>query len=47
MRAAPLISLGVLCNDGYTVTLYQQETPVQKYGQKIIKDIINKQTGMW
>ena len=47
MKTAPLISLGVLCDYGCTITLDSQETSFQKNGQKIIKVTRNKQTGMW
>ena len=30
-RTAQLISLGVLCDDGFTITLYNQEMSVQKW----------------
>ena len=44
---APLISLGVLCDDGYTIPLDQQETTAPKGGKIIIRDTSNKKTGMW
>ena len=34
MRISPLIFLGVLCDDGYTITLDQQDTTVQNNGKK-------------
>ena len=34
MIKPPLILLGVLCDDGCTITLYQQETTVQKIDNK-------------
>ena len=37
MKTAPFISLGVLCDDGCTITLDKQEISVQKNGQEIIK----------
>ena len=30
MQTAPLISLGVLCDDGCTITLYKQAMSIQK-----------------
>ena len=47
IRTAPLISLGVLCDDGCTITLDKQENTDPKNGQQIIKGTRNKQTGMW
>ena len=47
MKTARLISFGVLCDDGCTITLENQETPVQKNGQQIIKCTRNKKTGVW
>ena len=47
MRIDPLISLGVLCDDGYTITLDKQEISVQKNEQNNIKVIRNKQTVTW
>ena len=41
MQTAPLISLGVLCDDGFTITLYKQKV------EEIIKGARNKKTGMW
>ena len=46
-QTAPLISLGVLCDDGCTITLYKQEIPIQKNGKEIIKGTRKKKTGMW
>ena len=47
MKKAALISLGVLCDDGFTITLDKQEISVQKNEQNNIKVIRNKKTGMW
>ena len=47
MKTAPLILLGVLCDDGCTTTLDKQETPVQNNGKETIKGAGNKKTGMW
>ena len=47
MKIAPLISLGVLCDYGYTITLDKQYIPAQKNLQQIIKGTRKKQTGMW
>ena len=47
MKTAPLISLGFLCDYGYTITLDNQDMPVQKNGQEIMKGTRNNQTGMW
>ena len=45
MKTSPVISLGVLCDDGFTITLYKKYTPVQNNGQEIIKGTRNKKTG--
>ena len=47
MKISPLISLGVLCDDGCTITLDKIDMSVQKNGQEIIKSTRNKQTRMW
>ena len=47
MQTAPLISLGVLCDYGCTITLDKQEMSIQKNGEEIIKGTRNKNTGMW
>ena len=47
MKTYPLISLGVLCDDGCTITLYNQEISVSKNGQERINVNINNQSGMW
>ena len=47
MKTAPLISLGVLCYYGCTITLDNQYMSVHNNGQKINKGIRNKKTGMW
>ena len=47
MKTAPLISLGVLCDYGFTITLDKQDMSVQKNGQERIKRTRNKKTGMW
>ena len=47
MKTSPLISLGVLCDDGCTITLYKQYMSVQKNGQEMIQVTRNKKTGMW
>ena len=47
MKTDPLISLGVLCDDGYTITLDKQYISVQNNVQEIIKDTRNKKNGMW
>ena len=47
MKISPLISLGVLCDDGYTIKLYKQDVSVQNNGQEIIKGTRNKKTVMW
>ena len=39
--------MGVLCDDGLTITLDNKEISVQKNVQEIIKGTRNKQTGMW
>ena len=39
--------MGVLCNDGCTITLEKIEMSIQKNGEEIIKGTINKKTGMW
>ena len=47
MKTAPLISLGLLCDYGFTRTLDKQDMSVHKNGQEIIKGTQNKKTGMW
>ena len=47
IQTASLTSLGVLCDDGCTITLDKQEMPIQKNGEEIIKGTRNKKTGMW
>ena len=47
MKEAALTSLGVFCDDGYTITIYKHDISVQNNVQKIIKGIRNNQTGMW
>ena len=37
MRTTPIISLVVLCDYEYTITIYQQETTVQKMDNKYKK----------
>ena len=46
MKTSPLISLGVLCGDGFTITLDKQDMSVQNNGKEIIKGTSNKKTGM-
>ena len=47
IKTAQLISLGVLCDDLCNIILDNQDMLVQKNGQEGIKDIRNKQTGIW
>ena len=47
IKTAPLISLGVLCDDRFTITLDKQEMSGQKNEQEIIKGARNKKTVMW
>ena len=47
MQTAPLISLGVLCDDRCTITLDKQKISIEKNGEEIIKSTRNKKTGMW
>ena len=47
MNTVPLTSLGVLCDDGCTITLDKQDMSVQNNGKEIIKCTRNKKTGMW
>ena len=47
MKTVLLISLEVLCEDGFTVTIDKQDMSVQKNGQEIIRVTRNKQTRMW
>ena len=47
MQTAPLISLGVLCDDVCTITLDKQAMYIQNNGEEIIKGARNKNTGMW
>ena len=47
MKTDPIISLGVLCDYGCTITLDKQDMSVHKNGQEIIKGTRNNKTGMW
>ena len=47
MHTAPSISLGVLCDNGFTITLEKQEMSIRENGEEIIKGTRNKKTGMW
>ena len=47
MKTAPVISLGVLCDNGCTITLYKRYISVPKSGQEIIKGTKKKQIGIW
>ena len=47
MKTAPLILLGVLCDDGCTMTLDKQDTSVHKNGHEIMKGTKNRETVMW
>ena len=47
IQTSPLISLGVLCDYGCTITLDKQEISIQKNGKEIIKVTRNKKTGIW
>ena len=44
---SPLISLGLLCDDGCTIKLDKKEISVQNNVQEITKGTRNKKTGMW
>ena len=46
VKISPIISLGVLCDDGFTSTLDKQDMSVQKTGQETIKGNRKKKTGM-
>ena len=46
MQTAPLISLGVQCDDGCTTTIDKQEISNQNNGKEITKGTINKKTVM-
>ena len=46
IKIAPLISLGVFCDDGCTITLEKQDISFQTNGQEIIKGTRNKKIGM-
>ena len=47
MQTSPLISLGFLCDDGFTITLDKQEMSIKKNGEEIIKGTRKKKTGTW
>ena len=47
IQTAPLISLGILCDDGFTIILYKQEISIHDNGEEIIKGTRNKKTVMW
>ena len=44
MMPTSLISLGVLCDDRYTITLDKKDMSVQKNGKEIIKGTRNMKT---
>ena len=46
-HTAPLISLGVLCDYGCTITLDKQVMSIYKNEEEIIKWTRNRKTGMW
>ena len=47
IKTATVISLGILCDYGCTITLYKQYTSVHINVQEIIKGTGNKQTIIW
>ena len=47
INTAPLISLGVLYDDGRNITLDKKDMSVQNNGEEIIKGTRNNKTGMW
>ena len=44
---SPIISLRLLCDDIYIITIDKQEISIQKNGKYIIKGTRKKKTGMW
>ena len=46
MQTDPLISLGVLCDYGFTITLDKQAMSIKNNGGEIIKGTRNKKKGM-
>ena len=47
MNTAPLVLLGFLCDDGFTITLDKKPMEIQNNGQKILRGYRNKNTVMW
>ena len=47
IQTAPLISFGILCDDGCTITLDKKEISTQQNGKEIINGTRNKKTGIW
>ena len=47
IKTSLLISLGLLCGDGCTITLDKKDMAVQKNVQEIIKGTRNKQSSIW
>ena len=47
IKTAPIISLGVLCDDGCTITLDKQAISIHNNGEYIIKGTRNKKKRMW
>ena len=47
MKTDPLISLGVLCDYGCTITLDKQDMSVHNNGQEIVKGARKNKTGVW
>ena len=47
MQTDPLISLGVLCDNEFPITLDKQAMSIHKNREEIIKGNRNKKTGMW
>ena len=47
MKKDPLISVGVLCDDGYTIMIKKQTMEVKIIGQKTEKETEATHTEMW
>ena len=47
MKTSPLILLGFLCDDGYTIKLDKQDILVHNDGHETIKGTSNKKNGIW
>ena len=47
IQTAPLISFGVLCDYGCSITIDKQEMAIKNNGKETIKGTRNRKTGIW